>query len=118
MKIEAPQRYTKFVNADGIVENERINRFHEQIAEKINGGDRTASNGTIRARDGDCILADMSSGDVTVVMPDSGEVTVSREGSSNTLTLQGTISGDVNPEILYDNSTAHMKYFGGEWRYV
>jgi len=69
------------------------------------------------ASSGDYIIVDMSAGNVTVTLPASGRVSVSRDGAANTLTLSGTVNGEVNPEILFDGSCASMAYIT-EWRYV
>ena len=75
------------------------------------------SDSPYQATDGQYIIVDMSSGDVSVTVPSSGFFSVSRDGALNTLTLSGTISGTLNPTINFDKSTATMAYIT-EWRYV
>lgn len=70
------------------------------------------------ASNNDYILADMSSGDVTITLPASGRLSVSRSGSSNTLTLTGTINGVANPTIISDGDSPSIAFIGTEWRYV
>ena len=77
----------------------------------------SASDSPYQASSGECILADMSSGDINVLVPTSGSFCVSRKGEPNSLTIVGTVNGEVNPEILFDGSTASMSYIT-EWRYV
>lgn len=76
-----------------------------------------AGDSPYQASNGNCLLVDMSLGDVSVLVPPSGTLCVSRDGEDNDLTLVGTISDKVNPKILYDRSTASMAYIT-EWRFV
>ena len=122
MKIAAPSRSEQFVNDKGFVGSERVNRFHEMLTEQVNelypvDKTVTSSLSPYTASSGQRILCDMSGGSITIVLPSSGALAVSRKGASNTLTLQGTVNGDVDPTILYDGSTASLAYFGTEWRY-
>ncbi len=122
MEVIAPSRLEQFVDKDGFVRNERINRFHEMVADKVNTASGTtvsitSTDSPFSALDGQRILADMSTGDIIVVLPSTGSVSVSRQGSPNTLTIQGVVNGVTNPTILYDGSTASMAYFASEWRY-
>ncbi len=84
------------------------------------GIDKPISNtdSPFQANIGDCLLVDMSAGDVAIDFPSDGWFKVSRKGDPNDLTLNETVSGDVNPLILFDKSTANLSKFGGEWRYV
>lgn len=70
------------------------------------------------ASDMEYVLADMSAGDLTIVLPSSGRVWVSRKGASNTLTIQGTVNGTVDPTINFDGTAVAMAYISTEWRFV
>ena len=117
--IVPPNRSDAFVDNRGFAGGERVRRWIEGITDAVNP--KLANPGTgdspYYAKDGEYILCDMSAGDITVVLPPEGKLWVSRKGASNTLTLQGTVSGTVDPTINYDGSTAALAYIT-EWRYV
>jgi hypothetical protein len=71
------------------------------------------------AVDMDYVTADMDgSGDLIVVLPSTGRVWITRDGSSDTLTLEGTVNGVVDPTILFDGTTVALWHNGTEWRYA
>ena len=77
------------------------------------------SSSPYQATGGECILVDMSAGDMDVIVPiNGGDFCVSRLGASNTLTIIGTVNGTVDPKILFDGSTASMAKIVDDWRYV
>lgn len=61
---------------------------------------------------------DMSAGDVTVVLPASGRIWLTRSGPNNVLTIQGVVNGVTNPVIVSDGDAPALAYIGSEWRYV
>lgn len=79
------------------------------------------SDSPYQALPGQCLLADMDLGSISILVPiNGGEFCVSRKhttGSANALTIIGTVNGEVDPEILFNGSTASMRYMT-EWRYV
>lgn len=77
----------------------------------------TNADSPYQAKKLDYILADMSAGDVTIVLPGSGRVAIHRKGASNTLTITGTVNGTVNPTIVGDGSIMNVAYMT-EWRDV
>jgi len=64
------------------------------------------------------VLADMSTGSITIVLPGAGRHYVSRSGASNTLTLQGTVEGEVNPTVISDGDSPDLAFIGTEYRYT
>lgn len=131
----APNWGDSFVNKDGVPVRrsqawiDEVSRIvNNEIADLSDVEDRldelepnfvvvTNAESPYAAANNDYILADMSSGDVTITLPSSGRLSVARDGVLNTLTLTGMVNGDVNPEILFDGSTASMAFIT-EWRYV
>lgn len=129
----APNRGEQFVDSRGVPLPVPM-RWIEEISRILNSNTssiesrldalepqfvvKDATDSPYSAVDMDFILADMSAGDLTIVLPSSGRVWVSRSGSSNTLTLQGTVNGVTNPTIVSDGDAPAMAYIGTEWRYV
>jgi hypothetical protein len=128
--IVPPNRSEPFVDDRGFAAGERIRRWIEEVTRVLNSSNTTATDATpsfvsitasdspYAGTDNDYILCDMSGGDIVVQLPASGRLWVSREGGSNTLTLQGTVNGTVNPEIKYSGNAAAIAYIDSEWRYV
>ncbi len=120
----APERGSTFVDSKG-VPLPRPMRWIEEVSRIVNtlgSSFKEIGSGVspYPAIDGDFLLVDMDAGDVDIVLPSSGKVSVSRKhttGSANALTLIGTVNGEVDPEILFDGSCATMAYIT-EWRYV
>lgn len=92
--------------------NNRLDALEPQYVTK------SSADSPYSAANMDYVTADMSSGDLTVVLPSTGRLWVTRDGSSNTLTLQGTVSGATNPTILFNNTTVALFHNGTEWRYA
>lgn len=78
----------------------------------------TSADSPVTAANNDYILADMSTGDVIIALPADGRLHVSRSGASNTLTLEGTIEGEVDPTIVADGDSPALAFIGTEFRYV
>lgn len=70
-----------------------------------------------QAANNDYLLVDVNGGDVIINFPADGRFWVSRKGDPNDLTLNETVSGDLNPLILFDQSTAGLFKVGTEWRW-
>lgn len=70
------------------------------------------------ASDNDYLLCEMSAGSITVVLPSEGRLHISRDGASNTLTLEGTVQGEIDPTIDNDGDGPSLAFIGTEWRYV
>ena len=68
------------------------------------------------ASDGEYVLCDMD-GDIDVTPPATGRCWISRDGASNTLTIDATVNGTANPTINYDGSTAGVVKIGSVYRY-
>ncbi len=103
-------------NLNGIITD--INALEVRIVElEPNYIAIDATDSPYLAANNDDLLVDMGLGPVDIVFPASGRFSVSRLGSSNDLTLLETVSGDENPLILFDRSTASMAYIT-EWRWV
>jgi hypothetical protein len=66
----------------------------------------------------DYILADMSTGDIVVVLPSEGRVWLTRDGGSNNLTVQGEVNGVTDPSIVGDGDAPAMASIDTVWRYV
>lgn len=64
--------------------------------------------------DNETTTVDMSGGDVTVVLPASADygLGIIRDGSSNTLTIQGTLNGTVDGTLDYDKSAIQIIWDG------
>jgi hypothetical protein len=91
---------------------DRLDELEPQFVTKDN------TDSPYSAKNMDYILADMSLGDLDIILPSSGRVFVSRFGGSNTLTLIGTVNGVVDPIIVADGDAPAMVFIGSEWRYV
>jgi hypothetical protein len=76
----------------------------------------TSADSPYQASDMEYLLCDMSITDIDVLFPAEGRIWVSREGASNTLTMQETINGMVNPLILFDNTARSFAKIGENWR--
>lgn len=76
----------------------------------------TSEDSPYQASDMEYLLCDMSVSDIDVLFPTEGRLWVSREGSSNELTMQETINGSVNPRILFDNTARSFAKINGNWR--
>jgi hypothetical protein len=133
-QIIAPRRGDAFVGPDGVPNSwpqrwiEQITRVYNSdisgILDEIAGLKPTfvtisSTDSPYSASSHECITVDMSTGDVTVVPPTNPEFpfSISRDGALNTLTIQGTVNGDVNPEIAFDGTTATLFWNGTEYRY-
>ena len=69
-----------------------------------------------QASNNDYIMVDMSVSDVDILVPTEGRFFVTREGSSNDLTIVGTVNGVINPKILFDNTARSFAKFDDGWR--
>ena len=108
---------------------ERVRRWIEEITRIVNGAVLdlsalkpsynviTTLNSPYAAVDNEYILCTMD-GNITITLPASGRIHVSRSGASNTLTLTGTVNGATNPTLSGDGSSVSLVYIGTEFRYV
>tara|TARA_R110000803_G_C11760239_1_gene293816 strand:+ start:93 stop:482 length:390 start_codon:yes stop_codon:yes gene_type:complete len=129
MPLVSLNRSGQFANQDGFVSSERVRRWIEGITRIVNNGTFdisalkpsynviTTSDSPYAAVDNEYILCTMD-GNITITLPASGRIHVSRSGASNTLTLTGTVNGGTNPILLGDGSSVSLAYIGTEFRYV
>jgi hypothetical protein len=135
-RIIAPHRFEPFVDEDGRPHRipqdwiESISRIGNGLNDRIEQNEAdiaelepqfrvvTSADSPVAAANNDYILADMSTGDVTITLPANGRLSVTRSGASNTLTLTGVVNGVTNPTIIGDEDAPSLAYIGTEWRYV
>lgn len=125
MAIVAPNRSEPFTEPSGFIAGERIRRWVEGITSTINNlvvqsptySAVTTADSPYLAVDDEYILCTMD-GNITITLPATGRVHVSRSGASNTLTLAGTVNGATNPTLSGDGSSVSLAYIGTEFRYV
>ena len=129
MSVVAPNRSFPFTDKDGYADGERVRRWIEEITRIVNGAVFdlsalkpsynviTTLDSPYAAVDNEYILCTMD-GNITITLPASGRIHVSRSGASNTLTLTGTVNGAINPTLSGDGSSVSLAYIGTEFRYV
>lgn len=121
MKVVPPERYSRFVNSEGTIVDDRIHRFHEMLAEQINDSqpsyvEISNSDSPYAATTEQYIVVDMSGGDVTITLPSTGRLYIKREGASNTLTLTGDVDGTTNPTVAGDGTVVRLAYVVDEYK--
>lgn len=78
----------------------------------------TSADSPYSASDGEYITANTSSGSITVILPASGTLSISREGTNHKLTIQGTVNGLVNPTIDYSGNAVTLAFITSSWRKI
>lgn len=106
------EEVSRIVNTNNTSITDRLDELEPQYVVITNAESPYA------ASNNDYILCDMSTGNIDVTLPASGRLHVSREGSTNTLTLIGTVNGVANPTIVATGDAPALAFIGTEFRYV
>lgn len=128
MTLIAPKWGEAFVDKTG-VPGRRPQRWIDEVSRIVNTNENNSTptypevgtgDSPYQLLDNQFITVDMSGGDFVVILPSESSfgVGISREGAENSLTIQGTVNGEVDPEILFDDTGIRLFKNDTEWRYI
>lgn len=79
----------------------------------------TSADSPYQIEEGDVLLVDKSGGDVTLLLPTTGSwFKFVVKSDLNTLTVQGTVSGEVDAEFYFEGTGRQAVKVDGEWWWV